>query len=64
MIYIVEIDNGFGKLATKEYEGLARWDVVADAEADIRDNPHCHIKRVWVKGEEPVGVLPDRHQVG
>jgi hypothetical protein len=51
--YIIEFDDGSGTVSTREYAGHVLWDVVADAEADIWNDPHSHITRVWYKGEEP-----------
>jgi hypothetical protein len=54
--YIIEFDDGSGTISTREYAGHVLWDVVADAEADIWNDPHIHITRVWNKGEEPPQV--------
>lgn len=54
--YIIEFDDGSGTVTTREYAGHVLWDVVADAEADIWNDPHSHITRVWNKGEEPPQV--------
>ena len=51
MIYLIEIEEGTGKLEVRQYDGLTLWDVVADAEADITGSPGSRIKRVWPLSE-------------
>jgi len=59
MLYIVEIDNGFGLAVTKEYCGFSLREVLEDAEADIWKEPHSFIKRVWPQDEERVPASSD-----
>ena len=59
MLYIVEIDNGFGVTATKYYYGFSLREIVEDAEADILEEPRSVIKRVWPQHEEPVRATSD-----
>jgi hypothetical protein len=54
MLYIVEIDDGFGMTVAKEYYGFSLREVVEDAEADLWKEPHSFIKRVWPQEEERV----------
>jgi hypothetical protein len=60
MLYIVEIDDGFGMTVTNEYYGFSLREVVEDAEADIWKEPHSFIKRVWPQDEERVPTSSDR----
>jgi hypothetical protein len=54
MLYIVEIDDGFGGTLAREDYGFSLREVVEDAEADLWIEPHSFIKRVWPQGEERV----------
>ena len=56
MIYLIEIEEGAGKVEIRQYDGLTLWDVVADAEADITGSPSSRIKRVWPLGEAPAEI--------
>ena len=59
MLYIVEIDDGFGLTVTQEYCGFSLREVVEDAEADIWKEPHSFIKRVRPQDEERVPASSD-----
>jgi hypothetical protein len=59
MLYIVEIDDGFGGTVAREYSGFSLREVVEDAEGDLWKEPHSFIKRVWPQEEKSVPVSSD-----
>jgi hypothetical protein len=56
MIYLIEIDEGAGKVQVRQYDGPTLWGVVADAESDITGNPSSRVKRVWPLTEAPAEI--------
>jgi hypothetical protein len=56
MIYLIEIDEGVGKVQVRQYDGPTLWEAVADAEADITSSPCSRIKRVWSLSEAPAEI--------
>jgi hypothetical protein len=57
MIYLVEINDGAGKMHIRQYDGPVLWDVIADAEADITNDPCSRIMRVWPLNDAPAEIL-------
>jgi hypothetical protein len=60
MLYLVEIEKLAGITYIRKYSGNLLWEVVADAEADITDEPNSQITRIWPIDQAPDEVLSIR----
>jgi len=49
MNYLVEIENGTGKTATKEYEAESTGELLVMVEDDLRPHPGHRIVTAWEK---------------
>jgi hypothetical protein len=60
MIYVVEVENGEGKKATKEYDALTRMDLREMIARDLHPYPNIRIVDVWPKGQRDGRIFADR----
>jgi hypothetical protein len=50
MLYVVEIANGRGETATKEYEARSSRELLAIVHRDLRLFPNVQVLGAWEKG--------------
>ena len=60
MIYIVEVKDKAGNVATKEYQALSAREALRMAERELEAYPKLYINEVWRKGTLLPGLFGTR----
>jgi hypothetical protein len=60
VIYIVEVKDKAGNLATKEYQALSPREALRMAERELGAYPKLYINEVWQKGSPLPGLFGSR----
>ena len=55
MIYVVEIENDDGVIATTEYDCASIVEALAAAQLDLRKFSLCFVTNVWAKSSQESG---------